>query len=150
MEQKENEGFIDPKKTDALFKGEDSFAPYPTSVSSPVIQAIDKRLLKATAVESMQKNAQQQIDMLRKQAALILKQAQAIEQRIEISARIYKADFSFEPVIGGMYHLYRKGEQEVLSLVGPTEWGSKVPYDAWVASVQLLGDKTWDILMTAE
>lgn len=150
MKKETKETFIDPKKTDSLFQGEDSFAPYPTSVSSPIIQPIDKRLVKATAVESMQKNAKQQIDLLRKQAELILRQAKAIEKRIEISARIYGAEFSFEPVIGGIYHLYKKEGREILSLVGPTEWGETRAYDKWVATVQLLGDRTWDILMTDE
>jgi len=146
IENTEPESFIDPKKTDSLFKGEDKLSPYPTSISSPIIKPEDKRLIKGSALESMQRNAEQQIEMLRKQADLIMQQAKAIEKRIEISKRIYQAEFGFVPVAGGLYHLYQKENKEILSLIGPHEWGTNFPYDKWIATVMLNGDKTWEIL----
>lgn len=142
----DSKDFIDPKKTDSLFQGEDKFAPYPTSVSSPIIKPIDKRLVKATALDTMQQQAMQQIEMLKKQADLIMLQVKQIEERIEVSHRIYKADIGFEPVAGCVYHLYAHQGKEVLSLVAPYEWGKSCPYSEWLASVQLLADKTWQIL----
>ena len=146
IDNKEPKPFVDPKKTDSIFKGEDKLSPYPTSISSPIIKPEDKRLIKGTALESMHKNAEQQIAMLRKQADLIMQQARAIEKRIEISTRIYQAEFGFQPVSGGLYHLYEKENKEILSLIGPHEWGANFPYDKWIATVSLLGDKTWEIL----
>lgn len=133
---------------DALYQGELSQAPYALSVSSPKIDPVDKRLLKANAHEAMQHQAQQQIDMLRKQAELLLKQARDIENRLHVSHEIYKADVNFEPVIHGIYHLYqRENGGQVLSMVAPYEWGKNCPLGTFLHTVRLLADKTWEILV---
>lgn len=133
---------------DALYQGELSQAPYALSVSSPKIEPVDKRLLKANAHEAMQYQAQQQIDMLRKQAALLLQQAKDIEKRLEVSHAIYRANINFEPVIGGIYHLYQKDDgSQLLSMVAPYEWGGKMPFAEFLHTVRLLADKTWEVLV---
>jgi hypothetical protein len=132
---------------DALYQGELSQAPYALTVSSPKIEPIDKRLLKANAHEAMQHQAQQQIDMLRKQAELLIRQAKAIEDRLALSHDIYKADVNFEPVIHGVYHLYQRDNgTQVLSMVAPYEWGASCPLGMFLNTVRLLADKTWEIL----
>ena len=132
---------------DAIYQGELSNAPYALSVSSPKLEPIDKRLLKANAHESMQHQAEQQISMLKKQAELLMKQAKEIEERLAVSHAIYKADINFEPVIHGIYHLYQKedGSQQ-LSMVAPYEWGNKMPFQAYLHTVRLMGDRTWEVL----
>ena len=132
---------------DAIYQGELSNAPYALSVSSPKIEPIDKRLLKANAHESMQHQAEQQISMLKKQAELLMKQAKEIEERLVVSHAIYKADINFEPIINGIYHLYQKedGSQQ-LSMVAPYEWGKKMPFQAYLHTVRLMADRTWDVL----
>ena len=133
---------------DALYQGELSQAPYAITVSSPKIEPIDKRLLKANAHEAMQHQAQQQIDMLRKQAALLIQQAKDIEKRLEVSHSIYQANINFEPVVGGVYHLYQKEDgTQVLSMVAPYEWGKTMPFTEFLNTVRLLADKTWDVLV---
>ncbi len=132
---------------DARYQGELHNAPYALSVTSPKIEPIDKRLLKANAHEAMQHQAEQQIQMLKKQAELLMKQAKAIEHRLEVSHAIYQADINFEPVINGIYHVYQKDNgTQVLSMVAPYEWGSKMPFPEFLYTVRLLGDRTWDIL----
>ncbi len=132
---------------DARYQGELHNAPYALSVTSPKIEPIDKRLLKANAHEAMQHQAEQQIQMLKKQAELLMKQAKAIEHRLEVSHAIYQADINFEPVINGIYHVYQKDNgTQVLSMVAPYEWGSKMPFSEFLYTVRLLGDRTWDIL----
>jgi hypothetical protein len=132
---------------DALYQGELHAAPYALTVSSPKIDPVDKRLLKANAHEAMQHQAQQQINMLRKQAELLIKQAKAIEDRLTISHEIYKADINFEPVINGYYHLYqRENGTQILSMVAPYEWGNNCPLGAFLHSVRLLADRTWEII----
>jgi hypothetical protein len=132
---------------DAIYQGELSNAPYALSVSSPKIEPIDKRLLKANAHESMQHQAEQQISMLKKQAELLMKQAKEIEERLAVSHAIYKADINFEPIINGIYHLYQKedGTQQ-LSMVAPYEWGNKMPFQAYLHTVRLMADRTWEVL----
>ena len=132
---------------DAIYQGELHSAPYALTVSSPKIEPIDKRLLKANAHEAMQQQAEQQINMLKKQAELLIKQAKEIEERLEVSHAIYQAEINFEPVVYGMYHLYqKKNGQQVLSMVAPYEWGRSEPFDFFIHSVRLMADKTWEIL----
>ncbi len=135
----------DPLKKDAIYQGEDKFSPIPLSVSSPKINPIDKRLTKATAHETMQLQAYQQIGMLKKQAELIMQQVAEIEERITISKKIYQADLNFEPVVGTTYYVYAKGAKTILSLIAPNEWGKKMPYDAHNCTVKLLADKSWQV-----
>lgn len=142
----ENEFEYDPLKKDALYQGPDKFAPIPLSVSSPKINPVDKRLVKANAFETMQHQANQQILMLKRQADLLMEQARQIEERLKISQMIYEADLNFEPVIGTVYHVYEKKGKTVLSLVAPYEWGAKLPFDKHICSARLLADKSWDLL----
>jgi hypothetical protein len=43
-------------------------------------------------------------------------------EEFEWNELVYSAKFSFEPVIGEIYHLYRDAEINFLSLIGPNEW----------------------------
>jgi hypothetical protein len=142
----ESQNPIDPFKKDALYQGQDKFSPIPLTVSSPKINPIDKRLVKATAFETMQYQANQQISIIKQQAELLMEQARKIEERMEISRKIYEADLNFEPVIGTTYHVYEKNGRTVLSLVAPNEWGRKMPFDLHICSATLLGDKSWDLI----
>lgn len=144
LEKSENQ--IDPLKKDALYQGLDKFSPIPLSVSSPKINPIDKRLVKATAFESMQHHANQQIDLIKQQAELLMQQARKIEDRLVISRKIYEADLNFEPVINTTYHVYEKQGRTVLSLISPIEWGSRLPFDAHICSAKLLADKSWELI----
>ncbi len=136
----------DPLKHDALYQGLDKFSPIPLSVSSPKIEAVDKRLIKATAFETMHLQANQQIEMLKQQAQLLIDQAKKIEERVLISKKIYEADINFEPVVGTTYHVYEHKGKTVLSLIAPHEWGLKRAYEHYVCSATLLADKSWDLL----
>lgn len=128
------------------YSGEAKFSPIPLTVSSPVIKAIDKNKLTAQAVETMHRQASQQIDVLRRQAELLIAQVKEIESRLQISELIYKANIRFKPVIGETYHLYKKESDEyTISIIAPKEWGRTFK-QTFIASVKLLGDSSWDIL----
>lgn len=138
------------KEPEPYYTGEASLAPVPMHVASAPIRPDDKGKLKATAYEAMRQHADQQVKMLRKQAELIMEQVKEIEERVEISRQIYEADFRFIPQIGNVYHLYDKGGERILSLIGPDEWGRSTKFDTHIASVRLLADKTWEILPKKE
>ena len=142
--EKENLSEEDKAKKKPIYQGRDALAPYPLHVGSPKIKAVDKRLVKGTALETMTQQADQQISMLRKQAELLMEQVREIQERVNLSYEIYKADLNFEPVIGTIYHVYVQGERTILSLVSPSEWG-KLPFDSYNCSVKLLADKSWEI-----
>ncbi|MEM9887262.1 MAG: DUF2452 domain-containing protein [Bacteroidota bacterium] len=120
--------------------------PYAHSVGGAVIKPIDKGRVKGLAVAAMHEQSNMQLDQIREQVELLVKQAQSIHNRVEISERIYQADINFKPLIGKIYHLYeRQNGKEVLSMVAPDEWGRTQPY-IFVASVKLLADHTWEIM----
>jgi len=135
------------KKEKQYYTGEAKFSPIPLSVSSPVIRPENKGKIKASAVEAMEKQAHQQIAMLRKQADVIMGQVKKIESRLQISYGIYEAEMKFTPQINEMYHLYEKNDEKILSFISPAEWKSKMPYDRFLASVLLLPDKTWEVVI---
>jgi hypothetical protein len=132
------------------YQGEAKFSPIPLTVSSPQIAAENKGKIKASAVETMQKQANQQIDMLKKQAETIMEQVRQIEARLQVSYGIYEAEMKFTPKIGEEYHLYEKDNKKILSFISPKEWGKIMPYDKFLASVLLLADRTWEVRVKHE
>ena len=133
------------KKKKPYYTGEAKFSPIPMDVSSPVIKAEDKGKIKSNAFEAMQKQAGQQIAMLRKQADVIMAQVAEIEARLHVSYGIYEAEMKFTPQINEIYHLYEKDGGKILSFISPDEWGASMPYDHFIASVLLLPDRTWEV-----
>jgi len=121
--------------------------PYAHTVGGSVIKPIDKGRVKGLAVSAMYDQTEMQLDQIREQVTLLAAQAEKIHQRVIISEKIYLADINFKPLIGHTYHLYERGNgKEILSMVGPTEWGKSIPFKKFVGTVTLLSDHTWDIL----
>ena len=140
------ETFINPIAPDKVAENPHSL-PYAHTVSGVEIKPIDKGKVKGRAVKAMYKQADMQMDQIRKQIELLAEQAKGIQDRVSISAQIYNAEMIFEPLIGFVYHLYeRKGSDSyVLSMVSPEEWGPNPPYQ-FIATVELLSDHTWEVL----
>lgn len=132
--------------TFSYWSGRDALSPVPLHVASAAIKPVDKGKIKSVALETVEKQANQQISMLKKQAELIMQQVREIEERVKIAAEIYAADISFEPVIGHTYHLYERNGKRALSLVGPKEWGRSKTAGKFIATVKLLADRTWEVL----
>ncbi|OYU97714.1 MAG: hypothetical protein CFE21_05340 [Bacteroidetes bacterium B1(2017)] len=134
---------------DGSYIGPASLSPIALSIGSPIIRPEDKGKIRANAVEAMHHYANQEMALLKKQADLIMEQVRDIESRLKVSEKIYESDMRFTPVIGQVYHLYEKEDHFKLSIIGPTEWGSSKGMGAYVASVKLLGDHSWDVLKKA-
>jgi len=125
--------------------------PYAHTVGGAEIKPIDQGKVKGRSLMAMQEQTQMQMDQIKEQIELLAKQAQAIQRRVEISNRIYEAAAGFEPLISHIYHLYEKKDGTwLLSMVGPREWGSSIPFKAFMASVKLLADHTWEITEEGE
>lgn len=137
---------IDKKKTAA----NPHILPYSHHVGSALVRPIDRGRVKGLAVEAMYAHTEMQLDQIRQQIELLARQARHLRERVEVSERIYLAKMNFKPLIGHVYHLYRrpKGE-EILSLIAPGEWG-KTPPLVFVATVKLLADHTWELLNTGD
>lgn len=124
--------------------------PYAHSVGSAIIRPIDAGKTKGIAMRAMYEQTETQLTQIRKQVEMLIGQAQEIHDRIHLSELVYQADLSFKPVIGHHYHLYRRKDgKHVLSLVGPEEWGSRMPFE-YLASARLMADHTWEILNKTE
>jgi hypothetical protein len=120
--------------------------PYAHTVGGVVIKPIDKGRIKGRSLAAMYEQTEMQLNQIKKQIELLADQANAIKKRVEISELIYQAEINFQPIVGHIYHLYQKKEgKHILSLIGPDEWGSNLPYE-FKNSVRLLGDKTWELL----
>jgi len=144
-ENKDTEEFVNPIDPDKVAENP-HLLPYAHTVGGSVIKPIDKGRVKGLAVEAMYEQTEMQLDQIREQIELLAQQAKSIHSRVQISEDIYLAEMSFKPLIGHLYHLYKKKDMtNVLSMIGPKEWGNSMPYD-FVASVKLLADHTWDIL----
>lgn len=121
-----------------------SVLPYAASVSGAVIRPTKEGVIKHKALTAMEEQTNMQLEQIRKQVELLALQAQEIHQRKELSMMIYSAKLSFKPEIGQVYFLYEKNDGSyILSLISDKEWGNAMPYNRFVAAVQLLADHTW-------
>lgn len=119
---------------------------YATSAGSAIIRPEDMGKVKGKAQLAMRQQTFDQLEKLYRQIELLSIQASEVKDRIEISERIYDAKMSFEPVINHSYYLYeRKDGQDVLSMVGPDEWGKRLPFNQFLAKALLLADHTWKV-----
>lgn len=122
--------------------------PYAHHMGSAIIKPIDKGRVKGLAMSAMYEQTEEQLIQIKDQVELLVRQAQAIHDRISISELIYKADCGFVPIPNKEYYLYKKSEDKsTISMVSPKEWGKTPPYE-YLATVRLLSDSTWKILDT--
>ncbi len=121
--------------------------PYAHTLGSPVIKPVDEGKVKGKAMAAMYEQTQNQMDQLREQMQLIADQAQKLHDRVKISEKIYDAKMGFDPLVGHVYFLYvRKNDEYLLSMVGPEEWGKSLPFKSFEGRVKLLADHTWELL----
>lgn len=121
-----------------------SVLPYSASVSGALIRPNEEGVIRHHALTAMEEQTNMQLTQIRQQIELLAIQAKEIQQRKELSMIIYDAKLSFNPVIGQTYYLYQKDDgSHLVSLVGPKEWGARIPFKAFVAAVKLLADHTW-------
>jgi hypothetical protein len=120
---------------------------YPMEVGSPVFAPIKVTEEKDKAVNVARQNAKHEYDRIMEQANVLMKQAKALQSRLDVTEQVHAAKFSFNPLHGKVYHLYFDHRQQtnVLIQTGPDEWTCGVP-EHWTfkLSVKKLGDSTWE------
>jgi hypothetical protein len=109
--------------------------PYATTVGAPVIKTDDVVAWKNRSIHNVNKEFENKFNELKLQY-------QKLMEEYEWNELVYNAKFSFEPVIGEIYHLYT-GHDGVnfLSLISPQEWNKE-----HIATFKLNSDKKWLIL----
>ncbi len=120
---------------------------YPHTIGSLTVKPEDVGKLKSRALSAMHEQTDMQLLQIQKQVELLVSQANEIKQRIEISEKIYTAVIAFEPLVGHVYHLYKKESEYRLMMISPDEWGrSRAEALGYVNTVRLLSDHTWEII----
>ncbi len=148
MSTEKDEGFINPIDKDLVAENP-GFLPYPHSIGSPAFAPNEEGVIKSRSLTAMEEQCTRQMDQIKEQIALLARQAEAIKERVQTSKAVYSASMSFDPLVGETYHLYAREEDHfVLSMVGPKEWGMRIPFKHFVATVRLLADRTWDVVST--
>ena len=79
----------------------------------------------------------------------LMKQAKALQARLDATEMVHCAKFSFNPIHGKIYFLYydERNQTNVLIQNGPKNWSCGIP-DGWIYSmaVKKLGDSTWAVV----
>ncbi|MFT6068320.1 MAG: hypothetical protein ACJAT2_000087 [Bacteriovoracaceae bacterium] len=120
---------------------------YAHSVGGFSVVPTEQGVIKGRAMNAMQEQTQERLDMILEQMRTLAKQAKEIQDRVEISHYVYDAEIKFEPVIGKKYFLYEKEDgAKLLSLIGPKDWGNSKSFKTCLAQVRLLSDHTWKVL----
>ena len=122
---------------------------YPMEVGAPIFAPIPVVQEKDKAVNIARLNAQQEYDRIMEQAEVLVKQAKALQSRLDATELVHQAKFGFNPLHGKIYYLYLdcKNNQHVLIQNAPNEWSCGIP-EQWtfVMAVKKLGDSTWQVL----
>ncbi len=112
-----------------------SLLPYATSVGAPAIKIDDLVSWKSRGISTINKEFESKFNELKIQY-------QNLMLEFEWNELVYASRFSFEPVIGEIYHLYR-GDDGInfLSLISPQEWNKE-----HIGTFKLNSDKKWIVL----
>jgi len=108
-------------------------------------------VVKRDSLTMMEYQANKQIDLLKRQAELLMKQVKEIQDRVELAHLVAQAKYNFKPVLMKEYYLYKHNENDyTLCLISPEEWGDGCPYGECTAQVRQLGDSTWEEVIPEE
>lgn len=141
-----NNEFINPIDKDNISENPHSLT-YGHHRGSLPVKPTKEGQIKSKALSAMEHQTDMQLDQIRQQMALLAEQAKKLQDRKEISERIYAAEMRFEPLINHVYELYQKDDNKhLLSMVAPNQWGRKGCPFIHIATVRLLADHTWEVV----
>ncbi len=106
--------------------------PYGSNVGAPSISIENVDGWKASKLQKVNHQFKSKFEEMKKDYDLLMEEFLWNEM-------IYNSKFTFEPVVGEIYHLYYGNDESVfLSLIGPNEWNKK-----YVGSFKLNSDNKW-------
>jgi hypothetical protein len=109
--------------------------PYATNVGAPVIKADDAAGWKNMGINKVNKEFESKFNELKMHYLDLIEEFQWNEL-------VYNARFSFEPIVGEIYHLYKDADgSHFLSLIGPKEWNKE-----HAGTFRLNSDKKWMLI----
>ncbi|AWH73564.1 DUF2452 domain-containing protein [Dokdonia sp. Dokd-P16] len=114
-----------------------ALTPYATNLGAPAIVTDDVTTWKNSNISKVNHQFKTEYEELKAQYEVMMK-------KFEYNNLIYAAKFSFEPIVGAIYHLYRsKSGEPFLSLISPDECN----WD-FAGTFELKADKIWNRLDT--
>lgn len=113
-----------------------AFLPYPVSTLSPPIIPNDLTSFKSRGISEVQRDLQQKLAEIRDEYL------KAIDH-FNWNKLVYEAEIRFEPIVGGVYHLYDMRQGRALSMIGPDQWPHR-----HLATVRLNVDRQWQVVET--
>ena len=128
---------MESKKPDNVVFSEEegynaSLLSYSTSVGAPVIKMDDVVSWKSRGINNVNKEFENKFNELKIQYEKLM-------QEFEWNELVYNSKFSFEPVIGEIYHLYaNKDGTNSLSLIAPNEWNKE-----HIGTFKLNSERKW-------
>ena len=107
--------------------------PYATNVGAPVITPTDTTAWKNRSIHKLNHSVRTRYQEIKAQYEQLMNE-------FEYNNLIYSATFSFEPIIGTLYHLYiRESKETFLSIIAPEECTFN-----YVGSFRLNADHLWE------
>jgi hypothetical protein len=118
---------VETQKYDAALK------PYATNVGAPVITTTDTIAWKNRSINKLNHKVQTRYQEIKAQYEQLM-------QEFEYNNKIYSAKFAFEPIIGDLYHLYKRENDEIfLSIIAPDQCNFNS-----LGSFRLNADQIWE------
>ncbi len=109
--------------------------PYASNVGAPVIRVNDVASWKVNGINRVNKDLASKFQDLKEEYNKLMKE-------FHWNELVYNARFSFEPVVGEVYHLYRNKEgKEFLSIISPNEWRQE-----YIGTTMLNSDRKWVLI----
>ena len=109
-----------------------SLLPYATNVGAPVIKTQDLVAWKTSGIHKVNKEFSNKFNELKLEYEKLM-------EEYEWNELVYNAKFSFEPVVGEIYHMYSAVDGTYfLSLIGPLEWNKE-----HIATFKLNSERKW-------
>jgi len=105
----------------------DSYVPdrrikaYPTEIGSQPFEPDNIELFKLDKTQKLKHHFVQKFDEIKSEYEKLMNE-------IQVNERIYKASYSFVPVVGYVYYLYQKEDTEFLSIISPEEWNHRFEF----------------------
>ena len=115
------------QKYDAALK------PYATSVGAPVITTVDTITWKNRSINKVNHKVAAKYQELKREYDKMM-------QEFEYNKLIFNAKFTFEPIVGEVYHLYKRDNDEsFLSIIAPEQCN----FDP-IGSFYLNAEQVWE------
>ena len=129
----------DTKKSDDIVFNEETqkydaaLKSYATNVGAPAITTTDTVAWKNRSINKLNHKVQTRYQEIKEQYEQLMKE-------FEYNKLIYDAKFTFEPVIGNIYHLYKRDNGETfLSIIAPDQCNFNS-----LGSFRLNADQLWE------